>query len=445
VEKSLVRQEQRGDEPRFIMLETIREYALERLRANGEEDEARQRHLDYFLVLAEEAEPYLLGPAQNDWLERLGPDSENIRAAERWATERRDVEASLILAASLFRFWRTRASASEARERLDRVLRLASVAPPAETTVKALLATGDTARVLGEYAYAQALFEQSLVVARHIEDQIGTAKSLGELSRLAGYRGEYDEALRIGEEGLAVIEELSDLASLSEALREVGMVSYLAGDVDRARALFERSLAAAREHGDQRAISNTLFGLGLTHHVTGAIDTARQFYQRSLDLDRAQRHRTSEGSALNNLGHLAMLEGDLPTARVLLHDSLVASRDGGDRRRIAFTLSAVAGLMVLEGEPELGLWIDGSALAALDAMKATLAPAMRALYDEQLVPAGEALGREAALAARARGQETSLERALQAALTWLAVAASSPWTRLDVDPEVAARPESPPV
>jgi tetratricopeptide (TPR) repeat protein len=442
VEKSLVRQERREDQLRFTMLETIRELALEQLRANGEEEAARQRHLDHILVLARAAEPHLNGPDQNAWLDRLGRERENIRAAERWATERGDVEASLSLAASLSRFWRTRSSASEARERLDRVLRLAAIAPPIPTTVRALLTTGDMARILGEYAMSQALFEQGLVIARHLEDPVTIATALGELSRLAGFRGEYDEATRMGEEGLAILEGLSDPSSLAEALRELGMVNYLAGDVQRARALQERSLAVAREHGDQRTISNALFSLGLTYHVSGEIALAKRFYEESLVVNRAQQHRTSEGATLNNLGHVAMLEGDLATARTILHDSLVASREGGDRRRIAFTLSAVAGLMVMEGEPELGLWVDAAALEALDVMKATLAQTMRTLYNSHIAPGEAAIGPEATAAARARGRETSLERALQAALTWLATPSQQWLTSFDLEPAAGLRPEA---
>ena len=417
--KSLIGQARgAAGEPRFTMLETIREFAFEKLVESGDESSTRHRHLDWLIALADAAEPHLFGHDQDAWLDRLNRDRDNILAAERWAAESGDVERCLRLEAPLLRFRHTRDGAGDARERVDRLLRLAPVAPVAPATARALYGAGITARLLGDYRSAQSLFEQSLAIARHLDNRSLVALALSELGKLGGFRGEYAEASRLGAEGLAILEGHAELAGLSDALREHGMVSFLAGDVERAAGLFERALAAGLEIGDQRAVANASFSLALTHHVSGRIDLARQHYEVCLATDRAQSHRGSEGSVLNNLGHLALLEGDLSTARRLLRESLLASREAGDRRRIAFTLSAVAGLIVREGEPERALAIDAAALATLVSMQASLAPAMRALYDAALVPATEALG-EAAAVARERGRALSLDEVLAEALDWL--------------------------
>jgi tetratricopeptide (TPR) repeat protein len=420
VDKSLLRREDGPDgEPRFGMLETIREFASEKLRDLDEDDTTSQWHFDWLVALAEQAEPHLFGPEQNAWLDRLGRERDNIRAAERWAAARNDVEGCLRLRGALLRFWHTRANDSDARQLLDRVMLLAPSAPPVAATIKALDGAGGMAVRLGDYPLAQSLFEQGLALGRQIDDRPGVAQALTELGRLAFYRGEYAEAQRLGAESLAILEGQPEPVGRPDALREQGLACYLAGDLEQARARFVRGLTAARDLGDQRAIANLSFGLALTHHVSGEVDVARRLYEVCLATDRSQGHRSSEGSVLNNLGHLAIMEGDVSTARRLLLASLNASREGGDRRRIAFTLSAVAILMSLAGEPERALSTDAAALAALDAMRTSLASAMRALYDAGLAPASDALGDRAASAARQRGRAWSLEEALTEALGWL--------------------------
>jgi non-specific serine/threonine protein kinase len=142
---------------------------------------------------------------------------------------------------------------------------------------------------------------------------------------------------------------------------------------------------------------------------------------------------------LNNLGSIAILRRDLDQARVLLRASLLASRDGGDRRRLAFTLSAVAGLIALEGQPGRALRLDAAGRAALDAIGARLASAMRARYDEQLASARDGLGADGVTAAEAAGRAMTLDQAVDEALAWLAVAPA----RADVTPRVAENQGTP--
>jgi predicted ATPase/DNA-binding CsgD family transcriptional regulator/Flp pilus assembly protein TadD len=427
VEHSLVRYEQPSSrvaeggeaEPRLRLLETVRQYAIERLTSSGEWDVLRGRHAAFFVDLAEQAEPELAGPGQAVWLERLGQDHENLRATARWATTVGDVESVLRLGAALIRFWRARGEAADAGERIQAILALATAAPPISAAVKAFYGAGDLALLVGDFPAAQTLFTESLHIARQLADQTGVARALRALCKLAGHRGSYAEAQHLGEESLAILEAHGDLEGLATTLCQLGMSSYLADDQARARRLFERSRAVAHQIGDLRLMSQTAFGLALTHHLEGGYAEARRLYEESLAIDRDMGHRSSEGSALNNLGHLAILRGEPGQARALLCESLRASRDGGDRRRLGFTLSAVAGLVAIEGDPERAIRLDAAGRAALQTMGARLAPAMRDLYDSPLAPARQAIGEESVVAAEAAGRGLVLDRAVDEALAWL--------------------------
>jgi predicted ATPase/DNA-binding NarL/FixJ family response regulator len=427
VEKSLIRYEAGAVDPgaadrapRVRLLEMVREYAAEQLVAGGEEEATRRRHLAFYVDLAEAAEPGLFGPEQDVWLARLDQERDNLRLAERWALGAGDGESVLRLAAALIRFWLARGAVTEVRERVHALVALAAAAPTHPAAVTAFSGAGDQALLLGDFLTAQSLFEQSLEVARRLDDRPGMATALRALSKLASHRGNYAEAHRLGADSLALLEQGGGLPERATTLRRLGYVSHFAGDQLQARLMLERALAMAREIGDLRLISNTAFGLAMVHHVTGNHDLAWQLYEECLAIDRLQGHRASEGSALNNLGHIATLRGERRLASALLRDSLLASRDGGDRRRLGFTLSAVAGLVTIEGDPVRAIRLDAAGRAALDGLGARLEPPMRSQYDELLASARDALGADAVLAAEAAGRAMTLDQAVFEALTWLA-------------------------
>jgi non-specific serine/threonine protein kinase len=210
--------------------------------------------------------------------------------------------------------------------------------------------------------------------------------------------------------------------------------------------MFERSLEAARQVGDQFEISDTLYSLALVQHVRGEVERAWQLYEACLAIDRTHAHRASEGAMLNGLGHLALLRGDRQQSRTLFRESLAVSRETGDQRRLAFTLSAVAGLVAAENEPERALHFDGAGHAALELLGTPLAPAMRALYNQQLQPANAALGPERATAAVAAGRALTLDEAVDEALAWLdaSIDAGEAGRPTAPDPRASAPPHDDP-
>ena len=427
VEKSLLREDASppgvatvtGHEPRVRLLEMLREYALEQLKASGEAAAIRRRHVSYYVGLAEEAEPRLFGPEQDVWLRSLSQERDNLLAAGRWAIEAGDVESVLRLGAALFRFWRVRGFEAAVQECIDGILAVAPTAPPLPAGVRALNAAAELARVRASYDSARSLYEQSFDVARQLGDRGGMAAALRGLGVLVGMCGQEAELHRLRAECLAMFDDREDLARTSKALRELGMISHLAGDQADSRSLLERSLALARRLGDQREIADSSFNLAIAHHAMGAHDIAWQLYEVCLATDRAHGHRANEAAVLNNLGQLAIARGDLGQARSMIRESLLANRESGDRRRLGFNLSVLAGLVAAEGEPERAIRLDAAGRAALETIGARLAPAMRARYDEHLAPAREALGANGVAVAEAAGRAMSLDQAVDEALAWL--------------------------
>lgn len=211
VDKSLLRRDEGGDaEPRFRMLETIREYALERLVEAGESDRFHRRHADSCLTLAEQAEPGLIGPRQAAWLDRLEEDHDNLRAALSWLARHGLAEHALRLGAALRRFWRARGYITEGRERMSALLSLPGAQGRTASRAKALHAAGWLAREQGDYGDARGLFEESLDIYRGLDDTRGIGWALVDLGFLTRYQGDYVAARSLLEESLGLLKRVGD-------------------------------------------------------------------------------------------------------------------------------------------------------------------------------------------------------------------------------------------
>ena len=287
VDKSLLRQqEQASGEPRFRMLETIREYGLECLTASGEEPAVRRAHADYYLALAEAAEPALTGPEQTTWLERLEAEHDNLRAALRWAEESGEAEIGLRLAGALCQFWLMRGHLREGQERLARLLGLAGASPHTAARAKALTRAGHLADNLSDYTAAHAFFEESLAIRRELGEKGGIAAALNDLGWVASHRNDYTAARALSEESLAIWRELGDKAGIATSLHNLGWVAYHQGEYAAAYALCQESLGLRRELGDKRGIAYELGHIGRTVHRQGDYRRATALLEEALALCR---------------------------------------------------------------------------------------------------------------------------------------------------------------
>jgi tetratricopeptide (TPR) repeat protein len=284
-------------EPRFAMLETIREYALGRLEAFGETEVARRAHAAYFLQLAEEAEAGMEGPQQAVLLERLEQEHDNLRAAMQWSTSHAgDGRAmALRLGGALYAFWYVRAYFSEGRDFLERALsRSDEVAAPVRA--KALYAASQLNDALGYLDRAEELNEQSLALYKELGDTMGIASCLHLLADIAWGRGNFAAAHALGEESLMLFRGVDDKRSVAYLLYHLGSLAVEQGEYARGHDLLTESLTINRELGDTRIIALSLFNLALLYRLSG---------------------------------------GDLAQAHTLLDESFTLSRELGDKESIA--------------------------------------------------------------------------------------------------------------
>ncbi|MDQ4076149.1 MAG: NB-ARC domain-containing protein, partial [Chloroflexota bacterium] len=252
VDKSLLRQEERLDgRPRFVMLETIHEYARERLEASGEADILSRRHAAYFLGLVEEAERYLTGPEQAIWLDRLERESYNIRAAFQWTAENGAAEMSLRLAGGLGRFWEMRGYLQEGREWLT--IALARTGQPSLVRAKALLEAGALAYVQGLYQEARVLLEEALMIQREQHDSGNLAVTLIVMGHVISAEGNDALACSFHEESLSISRELGNKRGIMIALNCLAVIAIRSaireGDYALVRSLLEDCWARARQVG----------------------------------------------------------------------------------------------------------------------------------------------------------------------------------------------------
>jgi predicted ATPase/class 3 adenylate cyclase len=376
IDKSLLQQrEGRDGEPRLWMLETIHEYAGEKLQESGEEGALAKEHALIFMKLAEEAEPELTGRAQAEWFNRVEDDQDNIRAALRWASEQAEAgggrsggsaagvdgtagavtpaEVGLRTAGAIWRFWAVRGLYAEGREHLARLL---SLPPPVldacslSTRAKALNGAGTLAFRQADYASARPLLEQALAMGREAGDKMGIALALNNLGNIAKEQWDAETARSLHEESLALRRELGDKWGMALSLNNLGLVAHEQWDIVRTRALHQESLALRRELGDKWGIASSLNNLGLVAHEQGDYQAAYSSHEESLALRRELGDKWGIASSLNNLGLVAHERGDYQAARALHEESLVLRRELGDRWGIALCLDNLGNMALEQGD-----------------------------------------------------------------------------------------------
>jgi non-specific serine/threonine protein kinase len=319
VDRSLLQQmdDARG-EPRFSMLETIREFAREQLA--DEERELVRRHALEFARFAEEAGEGVRGPDQLVWLERLETEHDNLRMALDGALELGDAETALRLGGALGWFWYAHGHALEGCRRLTELLAATTGAP--------------------ERLRAPALYR---------------------LGVLRDVRGETEAAAELLEQSLDVFREHGDTARMADALNSLGVIELGRGNLERARALLEESIAARRALGDEARTASALSNLGLVAFRQGDLGTAVQQFTECLALDRAHRNEWGVAADLANLATVTLEQGDPERARALLREAVEAVAQVGDKELIAIALEIAAALAASVGEAERAGRLEGAA------------------------------------------------------------------------------------
>ncbi|MDQ3692784.1 MAG: tetratricopeptide repeat protein [Chloroflexota bacterium] len=362
VRQSLLRQERAAGEPRFTMLETIREFALERLEASGEADEVRRRHARFYLELAERVEPTEHSPPDIARLSCLEAEHDNLRAALAWALPD-DVPLALRLGGSLVWFWELRGHLSEGRSWLERALALGGEVPPS-LRANALLAAGDLAEIQQDFGAATAALAEALELWRSLGDRRGAARTLRSLGHVAVDQRKYEPAIDRYTESLALWHELGDERGAAIVLVGLGTVAFYQGAYERASELWTDAAAHFRAISDKRRLGTILNNLGSLAWENGKLDQAARIHEEALALGRELGDQTGIAASLTNLGATAQLQGDLERSRAFLEEGLQRYRDLSIPGAIAAPLYFLAWLAREQDEAPLAAARAGEALTA---------------------------------------------------------------------------------
>jgi predicted ATPase/DNA-binding SARP family transcriptional activator len=345
VDESLVRQrETMTGQPRFSMLEIVREYALERLSASGEHEELRERHLEYFVALAEEASPHLSrGEEQIVWFARLEDEHDNLRAALAFALETGDASSALRLAVGIRRFWQIHGYLAEGRQALESAL-AAAPDSPSELRADALNMLGILAAEQGEFDSSKANFKAALEDARAVGSTRVMSSALVNLGNMAFYAGELDAARLLYKESIQYFEALGDIRGQALAKENIGLMALTSEDVPEAVKWLTASLELAREGGDDREIA----------------------------------------AATRSLAAAMVESGESGQATELLGESLAVAREIGETHGMAVCLETFAGLAATGGDAERAAVLFGASDAVRASIGAQRQPDQQILYDRWL-------------------------------------------------------------
>ena len=377
VAKSLVRELDRVDEPRFGMLETIREYGLEQLDVSGEAEATRRAHATYFLALVEEAEPKLLGREQLVWVRRLDLEHDNLRAVLGWSRDGAvEGDVGLKLVGALHWFWMLRGFAGEGR------------------------------------GWTEAMLGRSAVSARTVT----RARALYTAAALAYTQGDYAAGRTLARESVAICRERGDLQGVARALVRQGLTELSQGDVLKARSLIEESAALARDVGDRYGLAFALTNLGALAQNEGDYAAAGVLRAQSAAIAREIGERDMLGRALLGLAFVARMQDEHADGPALWREGLVVTSELDDRWLMLRALAGLAGVAIVDGHHGWAVRVFGAveALRQLDGTREP--PVWRTVNDRDVAGARAALGDEMFAAAWAQGRAMSLEQVVAYAL-----------------------------
>jgi predicted ATPase/class 3 adenylate cyclase len=359
VDKSLVEVES-GPAPRYRMLETIRQYAGDKLREADELDRFHTRHQEWFLNLAETGARFLRGSQQRTWLDRLDGERDNFRSAVGWAIERTP-DRALALAAALWRWAYLRGYLSIGADLTERALRAAP--EPTPTRLEALNGAAVLTNAIGNYSRAEELANETVALAQTLGDGGGAASGRLVLATASLGQGDFARAGLVAEEALAGFRTAGDRWGQALALSVLGDQALSRGAYERAVQLYEESVGMFRETGDAWGIAHSQRGSGFAARLQGDYDLAVSLQAASLAQARELGDRTGVGYSLVQLGFLQWRQGDYDRAAAVLGESLAVFKEAGNQRGVADALSVLGLVEAYQGHHQKAEEIVAESLA----------------------------------------------------------------------------------
>ncbi|MCA1678255.1 MAG: tetratricopeptide repeat protein, partial [Actinobacteria bacterium] len=411
----IVSETSKSSPAQYRLLETVRAYAGEHLEATGEAAARRAVHARFYLNLAEEAEPYLTGPSQKRWLERLEAESANFHYAVEWSLGHGETEQALRLAGALVLYWRVRCHFSEGRDMLEAAVAASEGAAPG-LRAKALWGVGFLSAMTGALHGAIPALEESLSLARDLGDTKGCGRALLLLGNCAQARSD-PRAQSLLEESATLAREAGDRWCLAHALAMAGFDYNSRSDLAAARPLFEESLLVAREAEDKQGLRFGLMGLGSVAYREGDFWSAESLLEEVVSLTWELGEDYIRAMALECLGQLTMARGDYGRAAEIFDEALALIRDVGQPLALPNLLAARARAAHANGDRSHARVLLEDALALARTGKGSPIPALRAMghlaADEGDVSTAEQLLDEALKLARMHGDKAGIAQALQ--------------------------------
>lgn len=432
VDKSMVEVEPFLEETRYRLLDTIRQYALRKLKQAGLEDATRERHLHYFTEWAEASCPYLQYSQQFAWLPRFDAEYDNIRAALEWSqADPSRVELGIRLASACGVYWSRRSFLSEGRARLATALAHYGPEHRDKPRARALQYSTWLAYLQSDYPATRALAGEALSLWQELEpDGAGVAAALDWLGELATEEGDYEAAPVYFERALGIYRRLNDLKGMGDMLMQLGWAAMRSGDYDLAETHLNESLAIVRQIQEPYLESLGLSGLGDLAVRQGMLGQATALLEESLKLRRALGHRWGIAATLGSLAWVALLQGDLRRMRALLSESLTIRLEIGDQGGVAWCLEKLAeGELRQAKQPPSRLrqvhirahmrraaGLYGAAAALRERINSVIDPADRPQYEQNLNWLKDSLGEAAFQMAWDKGSSLPGEELLALAL-----------------------------
>jgi predicted ATPase/transcriptional regulator with XRE-family HTH domain len=442
-----------GGEPSFAMLETIWEYARERLEDSGEASRLRRQHATYYLLLVKQAEAQFFGSNQKLWFDRMEAELNNIRAALAWSQASADgVEIGLQIAGLLWRFWAVRGHGTEGRTWLDGLLsRRHSV--PLSARWFALHTAGNLADDQGDFVQAKAFWEECLEACRELGNKRFVGHMLNNLGEIAASQAAYNRAAPFYEEALQIYREVLHTWAIGMVTRNLAEIAHMRGEYDRARELLDESIRLLRERGDTEEVAWSVQELGRVAYDTADIAAATQHFaeaqrlfeevgskrgvalvladigevarhegdsnraavllEQSLALQQEIRNKEGIALALYELGHIAYDRADYGVARSRYTESLRLQESIGNKRSIAALLEAFAALAFAEQHMRHALCLLSTATALRREISAPTPARERDTYEHLVMQLRASLDQATFDAAWSEGQKLSVEHAIQ--------------------------------
>ncbi len=399
-------------EPRFTMLESIREFAHEHLVGSAEVKAVRDRHAQYYLAFVERAETEMRRSAPQTWYRRLESEIDNLRSAMDWALRQEQNELVVRMATALWLFWETRGYWREGLQWLEKGL-AGPGAIPDRVRAKALTRAGWLTHDLGDYPRAIAMLEESLALCRLTGDQAGLALTLSNLGSVVMQQADYPRATAMLEEALSLRRRLDDQTGTIATLLNLGLAAFNQGLSQRAVELYTESLSLARAADDEDHVVIILNNLGNVYNSQGDYDRAEGCYAEAVLLCQRLGNRMSAALISGNRGAIALKQGDYARAFELFSEAILAFREMGDKEHTLTCIQLLASMAVEQHRPDRAARLLGASDTLRKAIGAARRPAGQADFDACLADIRRQFANEDVFAAAwAEGSALTFEQAV---------------------------------